>query len=76
MLVNAGCDDPSVDPVLGLSRTKGVFFPSRGESVQISGRYTFANTQSGAAILVHGLDVCKDDPRLTAAECLYQGMDF
>lgn len=66
MQVNPSCD----------SAPGNVSFASRIDNLSIAARHTPINEANKTILLVHGLDNCKDDPRLVATESSYQSMGY
>jgi len=66
MQVNPSCD----------SMPGNASFTSRSDNLAIAARHTLINEANKTILLVHGLDNCKDDPRLVATESSYQSMGY
>lgn len=58
------------------SSSANVSFPSRPDGLSIAARYGAGEGAEGAVILIHGLDNCKDDPRLATTEQAYRALGF
>ncbi len=51
-------------------------FRDRSDKLTIGARYTEIEADKGVVIVIHGLDICKDDPRLASTERAYQRMNY